>query len=89
MNNLLSKTKANTLQKTRKAIQRKMFSYIAAGFGLVAGLAWNEAIRGLIDYFVPDTGNTIIAKLLYALIITVVVGLVLFYLERSLEEDKA
>lgn len=64
-----------------------MFSYIAAGLGLVAGLAWNDAIKVLIDFFVPDTGNTIIAKLLYAIVITLVVALILVYVEKTLDED--
>ena len=64
-----------------------MFSYIAAGFGLVAGLAWNDAIKFVIDYFIPKTENTIIAKVLYAFVLTFIVGAVLFYVEKSLNED--
>ncbi|OHA00412.1 MAG: hypothetical protein A3C07_00990 [Candidatus Sungbacteria bacterium RIFCSPHIGHO2_02_FULL_47_11] len=77
----------DTIQKARKAIRKKMFGYIAAGLGLIAGLAWNDAIRTLIDYFIPDTGNTIVAKMLYALFVTIIVGLILFYIEKSLDDD--
>ena len=77
----------DTIQKARKAIRKKMFGYIAAGLGLIAGLAWNDAIRTLIDYFIPDTGNTIVAKMLYALFVTIIVGLILFYIEKSFDDD--
>ncbi len=78
----------STARAAHKAIKKRMFSYIAAGFGLVAGLAWNDAIKLLIDYFFPNSGTTVIAKLLYALILTIVVSIVLFYVERSLQEDE-
>ena len=80
-------TKSKIIQKAGKTIKKKMFSYIATGFGLIAGLAWNDAVKTLIDYFIPAAGATIIAKLAYAFIITIVVGVVLFYVEKSLEED--
>jgi len=76
----------SSAREARAAIKKKMFGYIAAGLGLVAGLAWNDAVKTLIDRLIPDTGNTIIAKLLYAFVITFVVGAVLFYAEKSLEE---
>ena len=82
------KESRNAVQHTRNTIRKKMFGYIAAGFGLVAGLAWNDAVKLIIDSFIPDKGNTIVAKVAYAVIITVVVGVVLFYMERSSDEDK-
>jgi hypothetical protein len=71
-----------------RAIKAKMVAYVGAGLGLVIGLAWNDAIIGLIGHFYPDKGDGVIAKLVYAVIITVVVGLVLYLVEKSLEEDK-
>ena len=71
----------------RKAIKKRMFGYIAAGLGLVAGLAWNDAIKSLIDRFIPDKENSIIAKLVYAVVITLIVSVALFYVEKSLTED--
>jgi hypothetical protein len=56
---------------------RQQFShYLLAGFGLVAGLAWNDAIKALIDYIFPQGGETVVAKLIYAGVMTVVVVLV-------------
>ena len=78
----------STIQETQKAVKKKMFSYIAAGLGLVAGLAWNDAIKAVIDYFVPDKGNSILAKIFYAFVITTVVAISLFYIEKSFEEEE-
>ena len=75
-------------RQAAKAVKKKRITYIGAGLGLVIGLAWNDAISGLISYFYPDNSNSIIAKLVYAVVVTVFVGLVLFYVEKSLEEDK-
>lgn len=86
----VKKTLREEARMARKAVTRKMVGYIAAGLGLVAGLAWNDAIKQLIDYFLPAGGTTIFAKLLYAMVITLIVGLVLYYIEKSLgtEEKK-
>ncbi len=71
-----------------KAIKVKMVAFIGAGMAFVIGLAWNDAISSLIGYFYPDKGNGVMAKLVYAVILTVVVGLALYFVERSLEEEK-
>lgn len=56
-----------------KQVREKTTGYILAAFGLVAGLAWNDAIKSTIDRFFPlDQGNIVI-KFAYALIITIIV----------------
>lgn len=79
--------KLESLREAERAVRKKMFGYIIAGLGLVAGLAWNDGIRAVIDYFVPDTGDTVIAKLLYALVVTLIVGLAVWYLEKSSQKE--
>jgi hypothetical protein len=77
------------MKKAKRAVQQKVFTYIATSFGLIAGLAWNDAVKALIDYLLPSTGNgSIIAKLLYALIVTILVVSVLFMIEKSLAEPE-
>ena len=41
----------------------KMTTLVAAGFGLVAGLAWNQAIQDLFKLLFPEQGG-LIAKFL-------------------------
>lgn len=59
----------------------KMSTLVTAGFGFVAGLAWNEAIQDLFKLVLPEDSN-LIAKFLYAIVITVVVVLVTTKLSR-------
>ncbi|MBI4127754.1 MAG: hypothetical protein HY459_01650 [Parcubacteria group bacterium] len=60
----------------------RTLSYVVGAFGLVAGLAWNEAIRALIDHLVPLQKDSIPIKFLYALVMTVVLVIVTAYLVR-------
>jgi ABC-type bacteriocin/lantibiotic exporter with double-glycine peptidase domain len=82
-NNTEEKNTFNTIREARRVIKKRMFGYIAAGLGLVAGLAWNDAIKVIIDQLIPNTSSTIIAKLIYAVVVTILVGIILFYVEKS------
>lgn len=59
----------------------KMSTLVTAGFGFVAGLAWNEAIQAFFKMVLPEQSN-LIAKFLYAIVITVIVVLVTTKLSR-------
>ena len=74
--------------RIKKEAQKQVLTYITAAFGLVAGLAWNEAIKALIEYLFPLGQNTLWAKFLYAIIITFVVVIVSIYLMRLFKEEK-
>jgi len=50
----------------------QMQSLMTAGFALVAALAWNTAIQDLFARIFPDQ-NSLIAKFLYAVFITILV----------------
>lgn len=50
---------------------KTMSQLATAGFGLVAALAWNDAIQTLINR-IFTTGSGLISKIIYALIITAV-----------------
>lgn len=87
-------SKLEKIKKTgngiKNEVNKKMVTYILAGFGLVAGLAWNEAIKNSIEYLFPMTKNTLLAKFLYALIITVVLGVISYYLSKiTAEKEKS
>lgn len=73
----------------REEVRERTLGFITAGLGLVAGLAWNDAIKALIDYLFPLDKNGLLAKFLYAIVITLVVVLLSVYLVRWLKkEDK-
>lgn len=71
-----------------REIREKTLGYILTSFGLVAGLAWNEAIKGFIEKFFSDPGNGLKAKFLYAIIMTIFVVVISFYLSRLFRVDK-
>lgn len=72
----------------KREFQKKVIGYILAAFGLVAGLAWNEAIRSLIDYLFPLSQNSLLAKFIYAILITLVVVLAAAYLSKFFAEKE-
>ena len=78
----------NSSRETKKEVREKISGYILAAFGLVAALAWNEAIKGLIEYFFPISKNTVLAKFIYAIVLTFIVVIVSIYLTRLLSNKK-
>ena len=66
----------------KSGMREKAFTYIGGAFGLVAGLAWNDAIKELIQYLFPLATDTLTAKFVYAGLITVVVVIIITYLEK-------
>ena len=72
----------------QQEINKKLVTYITAGFGLVAGLAWNEAIKSFIEYFFPLKANSLLAQFIYAFLITLVLVLITVYLTRILVKEE-
>ncbi len=75
-------------KELRLEISEQVVSYIGAGFGLIASLAWNEAIKAMIEYFFPLKQDTVAAKFIYAGAMTLVLILVTMYLVRILKLHK-
>jgi hypothetical protein len=69
-------------EEIKNEIQEKVIGYVGAGLGVIASLAWNEAIKALIEYVFPLKQNTILAKFLYAGAMTLVLIFVTMYLVR-------
>lgn len=74
-------------EELKGEIQEKVISYVGAGFGVIASLAWNEAIKAMIEYFFPLKQDTILAKFLYAAIMTLVLIFVTMYLVRVFKKE--
>ena len=72
----------------KKEIREKTLGYVVASFSLVAGLAWNEAIKAAIEEFFPMAKDTIKAKMIYALVLTLVVVTISVYLVRLFKSDE-
>ena len=78
----------NEKDKIKKEAKKQVLAYVTAGFGLVAGLAWNEAIKALIDYLFPLSQNSVWIKFLYAIIMTFVVVVISLYLVKLFKKEK-
>lgn len=72
----------------KNEIKKKTIAYIAGAFGLVAGLAWNDAVKGLIDHLFPMAGGGVVAKFVYAILVTVLVVLLVYYMERIFSKEE-
>jgi FtsH-binding integral membrane protein len=75
-------------REIKQEVREKTLTYIIAALGLVAGLAWNEAIKALIEYFFPINQNNIWMKFGYAILITVLVVALSFYLTKAIKREK-
>lgn len=82
----IKKVYYRTSRVQREAFLKAM-TYIAAAFGLVAGLAWNEAIKELIDQYFKASSN-IISKFIYAVFVTIIVVAVTMYISRLQDRMK-
>lgn len=66
----------------------KINSLAAAGFGVVAALAWNDAIKGFFNLYFPTPQGNVWAQLLYAIVLTAIIVLITVYLARSTKKIK-
>lgn len=78
----------NEKDKIKKAAKKQVLAYITAALGLVAGLAWNEAIKALIEQLFPLGKDTLLAKFVYAIAITLFVVIIGVYLARMFKKEK-
>ncbi|OHA09487.1 MAG: hypothetical protein A3B37_02180 [Candidatus Sungbacteria bacterium RIFCSPLOWO2_01_FULL_59_16] len=68
--------------KLPRAVFERTITLLLAGFGLVAALAWNDAIQSLFAEVFGAQGS-LIAKFGYAILVTVIVTIVSFRLGRK------
>ena len=65
-------------------IVSESLNLMSTAFGLVAALAWNEAIKKLIEEFIPK-GQGVLSLFVYAGFVTVVAVLIISRLGRLKE----
>lgn len=66
-----------------KEVEERTIGYVVGAFGLVAGLAWNDAVKALIEFLFPLNANTVLAKFIYAGLVTLIVVIITGYLVRA------
>lgn len=72
----------------QREVRERTIGYVLAGLGVVAGLAWNEAISALIEYLFPLSKNGVLAKFFYAILMTIFVVFVTVYLMKWLKKEE-
>lgn len=81
----MAKNKSSKEKSFRRELIEQFITLSTSGFGLVAALAWNEAIQTFVkDYiqkFYPDQSGAI-SKLIYAVVITVFAVFVTYQLSK-------
>lgn len=83
----------NPFKKTRRTKKEKdikiefigkITTLLTAGFGLVAALAWNDAIQSFFK-LIPVKNTEVGAKFIYAILVTIIIVLVVYYANRAQE----
>ena len=62
-------------RKFRAGTLNSFGTYLGAAFGFVIGLAWNNAIQALINYYVPNKGSSVAVQFIYAVALTLIVAI--------------
>jgi len=65
-------------------IVSESLTMVGTAFGLVAALAWNEAIKKLIEQFIPK-GKGVLSLFLYAILVTLAAVIITTRLGRIKE----
>ena len=79
---------ADKKKALHEEVKERTVSYVVAALGLVAGLAWNEAVKAAIEEFFPLKANTVFAKFVYAAIITLIIVVITVNLLRFIRKEE-
>jgi uncharacterized membrane protein (DUF106 family) len=74
-----------TIKDLPLAIVKNMIALATSGFGVVVALAWNEAIKGIVNQFISPylgKGSGVISLAIYALIMTILAVIVTMQLSQ-------
>ena len=86
------KQKIRILEDEKNRVERDLrkitAGYIIAAFGFVAGLAWRDVSIALVEYLFPMSKDTILAKFIYAIVISIALAFVSIYVMRFIGKTK-
>jgi len=81
-------TPVEEIKKAREEFRKTTITLVLGGFGLVAALAWNEAIKSFFEIFFPEKNGSLIGKFIYALIVTTIVVIISLQLKKISEKEE-
>lgn len=78
------KTQAQKTKAFHEELIIQMSTLVTSGFGVVAALAWNEAIQSFVKSYVEPKipGSGIFYQFLYAILVTFLIVLVTYQLSK-------
>lgn len=79
----MSNQKKRKGSELAKQVREKIAALITAAFGLIAALAWNGAIRAIFAKVFGDP-DTIVAMLIYAVVVTIIAVIATIIIARSI-----
>ena len=82
------KSKKKTPKRLSHLVATQVVTLISTSFGLVAALAWNEAIKEYVTEFIKPyfaKGSGVISLFIYALAITIIAVIITIQSTRILE----
>ncbi len=82
------KKMAEKQKKVGLEVKERTMGYILAALGFVVALAWNDAIKTFIETLFPLDKNSLWAKFIYALLVTLIIVLATILLTKKSEEEK-
>ena len=85
----MEKTEKQKRDELHLAILKQLITLSTAGFGLVAALAWNEAIQSFVKEYIDQyltMGSGIVSRFVYAVLITVLAVLITYQLSKLAEK---
>lgn len=79
------------MKQLRKELIKQLVTLATAGFGLVAALAWNEAIQAFVKEYIDQyisRGSGILSRFVYAVLITAFAVFVTYQLTKLIKDDE-
>jgi len=73
-------------RKIETAFKNQLGTILIAAFAFVAGLSWREVINSLMEYLFPIDKDTVLAKFIYAVVLTFFLTLIYAYVTRFLNK---
>lgn len=75
---------ASEKKKLHEELIEQLLTLVTSGFGVVAALAWNDAIQGFVKEFIEPRipGSGLVSKFVYAVIITFLIVLTTYELSK-------
>lgn len=71
------------MSEVKGQVMQTIATLLTTAFGLIAALAWNEAIKAIITTFVGK-GSDLMGLLIYAIIITIIAVVATLLIARAL-----